>query len=524
MQVVLLESGAWKHDRKLDDLSRAEVLDPDRHVPLAMAVERRVGGTSGIWGGRCVPYDRIDFDRRPYAPHTEWPISYSDVSEYYERACRYLRCGKAVFDAMEMPALAGRLLAPGLTNGEVRASDLERWSLPTRFGREYRAAIRSHPRLTLLTNTTCVEVVSAPSGDAVAHLRCMTARGHEVRIRADRYVLAAGGLESTRILLNSDRLHSGGIGNHSGHLGRWYMAHVDGRIAKVCFAGRPDATIFAHEKDADGVYVRRRLSFSREALHEHELPNIVAWTVNPDLFNAVHGNGVLSFAYLALTSPVGHRFAPDAIRRAMLTGEASPRRSHVRNVLADPVATALFAITFGYQRFFARRKVPGFFVRTADNTYPLHYHGEHLPNPESRVRLSERRDRFGMRRLEIDILFSEEDARAVVRAHKLWDDYLRRSRAGNLIFDEGDLVQRVVEQTEGGFHQIGTTRMAANPADGVLTPDLTVHGIDNLSVVSSSAFCSSGQANSTFLVVALALRCVDRLHGELANHRASGSS
>ena len=72
-------------------------------------------------------------------------------------------------------------------------------------------------------------------------------------------------------------------------------------------------------------------------------------------------------------------------------------------------------------------------------------------------------------------------------------------------------------QFKGGRHQIGTTRMSRAPEDGVLAPDLTVHGVENLSVVSSSAFCSSSQANPTFLLVVLALRRADALRARLAH-------
>ncbi len=57
--------------------------------------------------------------------------------------------------------------------------------------------------------------------------------------------------------------------------------------------------------------------------------------------------------------------------------------------------------------------------------------------------------------------------------------------------------------------------MSRRSEDGVLNPDLAVHGFDDLSVVSSSAFPSSGQANSTFMIVVLALRLADRLRSEL---------
>jgi choline dehydrogenase-like flavoprotein len=67
----------------------------------------------------------------------------------------------------------------------------------------------------------------------------------------------------------------------------------------------------------------------------------------------------------------------------------------------------------------------------------------------------------------------------------------------------------------GRFHQAGTTRMSEDPEDGVLTRDLAVHGYDDLYVVSSSAFVTSGQANSTFNIVLFALRLAHHLAGEL---------
>lgn len=509
IEVLLIESGRWKPSPELEGILEPEFTTP-AHV-LSNGSRRQVGGTTVIWGGRCVPFDRVDFDRRPYVGHSQWPITYEEVSAFHERACDYLHCGAAVFDALELPELSKKLLAPDLVNGEVRASDLERWSLPTNFGKEYRARLKRHRRIRLVTGLTCVEVVSQPSGSAVAHLRCVGRSGQEITVRGEEYVLATGGLEATRLLLSSDRLHRGGMGNHSDHLGRWYMSHTDGSIAQIEFSGDPRQTIIAHERDADRVYVRRRLSISREAQHKHQLPNIVAWPVNPDLADAAHGNGALSSAYLTLTSRLGHRLAPDPFRRPLTHQDASPKSEHARNVMASPLATAGFILSLGYRRFVPWRRAPGFFVRTADNRYPLNYHGEQVPTRESRITLTSSRDGMGMRRPLVDLRFTDQDIDGVVRAHELWDSYLQRKGGGRLIFDEGGSEDSVNRQLKGGCHHIGTTRMSLDPRDGVLTPDLTVHGVDNLSVVSSSAFCSSSQANPTLLVVVLALRRADAL-------------
>ena len=79
-----------------------------------------------------------------------------------------------------------------------------------------------------------------------------------------------------------------------------------------------------------------------------------------------------------------------------------------------------------------------------------------------------------------------------------------------------DVAEAVYAHIGGGFHQTGTTRMSASPEDGVLTQGLAVHGFNDLHVVSSSAFPTSGQANSTFMIGVFAIRLADRLRTELA--------
>jgi choline dehydrogenase-like flavoprotein len=337
-----------------------------------------------------------------------------------------------------------------------------------------------------------------------------------VRVEARHYVIACGGLETTRLLLASRAVMPHGIGNHSDQLGRFYMGHISGKIADVVFDTPSGETAYAYERDADGVYVRHRLSFSREALLRERLPNIVGWLVNPEIAKPEHGSGVLSFAYLSLSSPFfGKWFIAEGIRQAAIGKGPRVVWPHVRNMLRDFPATAAFVPTFAYRRFLVRRKAPGFFVRSAANRYPLQYHGEQVPQPESRVTLGAERDELGMPRLVIDLRYSPQDADGVVRAHELWDAHLRRHGCGRIEYHDGDLRDSIEAQAADGYHQAGTTRMSHDPGDGVVDEHLRVHRIDNLHVASSSAFVTSGQANTTFMIVVFALRLVDRLHDTL---------
>jgi choline dehydrogenase-like flavoprotein len=157
-------------------------------------------------------------------------------------------------------------------------------------------------------------------------------------------------------------------------------------------------------------------------------------------------------------------------------------------------------------------------------------------NPESRVRLGRERDPLGMPRVELDWQFTARDRRSILEGMALIGDELARTGVGRLQVTPGSLV---IEETDGirpyvgglaidadaadpegfelglGFHHMCTTRMAADPAEGVVDADLRVHSVDNLYVAGSSSFGTAGASTPTYTLVALALRLADHLKREV---------
>ena len=67
-----------------------------------------------------------------------------------------------------------------------------------------------------------------------------------------------------------------------------------------------------------------------------------------------------------------------------------------------------------------------------------------------------------------------------------------------------------------GNHHLGTTRMSADPRQGVVDADSKVHGVANLYVAGSSVFPTYGSSNPTLNLVALTLRLADHLKKVMA--------
>lgn len=515
--MLLIESGS-EHTHAAQALGELAGVDPKRHAAMDVATRRGWGGTSALWGGRCVPLDPVDFEARPQRGNARWPFGYEQLAGFYERATDFSRCGKARFTVDEALGPNRPPIAEGFKDGEVLASTLERWSLPTRFGDEYRDEIAGSVHIRVVQGLTCVELDTDDGGQAVGAAVLKSLDGRIFRAQARQFVIAAGGLESTRLLFNSNRVHRAGLGNHADQLGRYYMGHASGKLAKIEFTGKASRTIFGFERDADGIYCRRRFTISAEQQRSAGLMNGSFWLDNPAIADARHRNGILSLAYLALTMPILSRYlAPEGVRAAAVAGLASSRFAHLWNVVTSLPATIAFAVPFVWQRYMAKRKVPGFFLSSKSNAYALHYHCEQAPNPDSRVTVSEQRDALGMRKIKVDLRFADADFRSIIGLHEILDAELRRQGVGRLHYLEGSLEAHADRQASDGFHQIGTTRMSERPEDGVVDGDCRVHFTDNLYVASSSVFPTSGQANPTLTIIALSLRLADHLSARLSD-------
>jgi choline dehydrogenase-like flavoprotein len=67
------------------------------------------------------------------------------------------------------------------------------------------------------------------------------------------------------------------------------------------------------------------------------------------------------------------------------------------------------------------------------------------------------------------------------------------------------------------YHHAGTTRMAESHTRGVVDANCQVFGVDGLYVAGSSVFPTSGIANPTFSIAALAIRLADHIKQDLSS-------
>jgi choline dehydrogenase-like flavoprotein len=507
LRVLLVDAGTASARENAKDLAArppSNILDSGTHAPMDQATRRGVGGSSWLWGGRCVQFEEIDFQVRDYVPDSGWPLSREDVSPWETTAAEYLDCGEPTFTSTSKDWA-------GL--GDVRLSQLERWARKPKLAPRLGARVTAHAGISVLCEATVTDIDFSSDGTAVTDLLVLH-RGRTVPVRARNYVLACGGLETTRLLLKVQRRLPEHFGGTDGPLGRYYTGHVTGTIANIQLADGADIDDLDFHLDADKTYVRRRFTFSDRSQREHRLLNTSFYADNPSFHEDGHHNPTLSLVFLALSlAPIGRRILAEGIRLKHIGPKPRRYLPHLRNVARRPFRAAVDVAVILRKRYLSPVRKPGFLLRNADGTYGLHFHAEQVPNPHSRVTLNSTTGADGLPGLDIDFRYLQQDIDSVLASHRLLDDRLQAAGRGRVVYLLADdrLEGSVLAQATDGFHHIGTTRMSAEPGDGVVDAECRVHGVDNLHIASSSVFRTAGEANPTFLAVCLAVRLARHL-------------
>ncbi|SHJ85043.1 Choline dehydrogenase [Bradyrhizobium lablabi] len=502
--VLLLESGGNAASEEAQSLSLATICDRNTHDDMAIAVARRFGGTSNLWGARCQRLDPIDFAQRPGVVEAKWPITRDDILPFYDIACEYASCGKPVFaSAIENLKLEDSVVDP---------CRLERFSNRPAFQTAHKESLSSSRALDVRLNATVVDFELDESG-RIEKLVVATPDRKRTIIPVKTAIIACGGLESTRLLLAIQRKHPDMFGGLDGPLGRYYMGHVIGEIADIVFSTEEIDRAYDFFIDGNGSYARRRMILSDKVILDDRLLNCAFWPVVPPVSDSRHGSSILSLVYLAFAvGPIGRALVAEAIRiRHVPPGVAT--LPHIRNILLDIPHALAYLPGFFNRRYFAEMRLPGFFIRNPGRRYGLSYHQEQFPDPASRVQLNGEADMFGLPRLTIDLKFNRTNADALVRSHERLEEWLVQSRLGALRyrFPKEELADAVLAQASHGTHQIGTARMGLDRRTAVVDGDLRTFDSSNLYVVSSAVMPTSGQANPTLSVVALAARLAQHL-------------
>jgi choline dehydrogenase-like flavoprotein len=499
LRVTVLESGDTQRKAAADALNEIDSVGWPRVADQWLVRNRLLGGSSNTWTGRCAPFDEIDLQCRDWVPYSGWPFEISDLIPYLDRSAKYLGLGfGSGFTDDRVWALSGHRQPKVRPDPDKLLPMFWQYSRdpinydPVRFASRLETELE--PNITIVTNATALRINAIQSGTALESVEFTTTDGYHWLLPTTTVVLCAGGIENARLLLCSDNVMMRGLGNNKGVVGRFLMDHPRGTVATIPRA-QAKAVIsqfrmFRSRTVGENVY-HYGMRLSPTIQHSEQLLNSAIWVREHRIWTHQRK---------------GPRDFWDGLTR-FLRGDDNNRRDP-RAIISDATLRAHDL----KENLISRRELVGKL-----HALTLDAMCEQRPNPDSRLTLLDRRDHFGMRIPRVDWRVSEEEARALRRTTELMVEYLSHVGIGSPSIEEWvhDGVM-FPETIRDAAHPTGTTRMADDPARGVVDAQCQVHGIDGLFIGGSSVFPTTGHANPTQMIVALALRLADTLKDRAA--------
>jgi len=491
VKVILLEGGGLDFDHRTQSLYQGEISGRD-FPSLEFTRRRQFGGSTATWFGRCRPLDESDFERHEWVPASGWPISYSDLKPYYERAKPLFELDDAGYESNSLDQLENYTDGNALEGIETR---IFQFSPPTRFGERYKGDLQSARNIQVFLHANATNIELGKDGNAVAGIRCSTLTGKNFLVHASLFVLTLGGLETTRLMLASRDVHADGIGNQHDLLGRFFMDHLSFFDAEVRdIPERFPASFFKLDYSVpdNNLGLVHALGLSPDYRRKHGLLNAGAFFVKRPAYKLHDLFFSKDMQHLVRISEMIRHARPPSLKIFETLGRLSSRPHMITRMLAERLPWRERSSRFGIQ-----------------------IQLECAPNPASRITLSEKRDALGMNRIDLDWRLTRLDLESYRHFRRvLFDDLARMGfqvrGINHDLDDEGWPVSAVPLK-----HHSGTTRMHVDPRHGVVDEACRVHNVNNLFVASSSVFPTIGMANPTLTIAALAIRVADTIKQRL---------
>ncbi|MFB6118958.1 GMC family oxidoreductase [Halosegnis sp.] len=452
--------------------------------PLNVARVKGVGGSTNHWQGMVYRLHEADFAGENNAP--AWPLEYTDLQPYYRRAEAVFGVAGAADNPFAPPRESPHPLpafppsysdslfaeackqvgvathsAPNARNSEPYDDRSACVGYGTckpvcpsgaKYSADHTVRQAEAKGLTVHTEAPVQRLETDANGGRVA--RAVYAHeGEERTLTADRFVLAAGGVETPRLLLlSTDDSHPDGLANSSGLVGRYFHEHL--------FAGMGGTLGEPTRQNHIGFITTESHQF-------YDDPG-----VGTDAIPSRNGEFApfkLEFLNYAGPSPVEMAMTGDAWGDDLLRQLQDAYGSHVAmgGLVGQPPL--------------ARNRISLDESRTDDHGNPV---------PDIIWEIDERTKRTLARANEVQ--------RAVLEAMGV------------------DIEWTVGPDNTGpAYHHMGTTRVSRDPAAGVVRPDCRTHDVENLWIASSSVFPNGGALNPTLTIGALALLCAESVAGSL---------
>ncbi len=446
---------------------------------------RALGGCSLTWGGQLLPLP----------DDAQWPVPLPEIRAFETNWRPPYRAGAFFAEQRaELPALLETM--PELTPRLSQFLPFRLRNLAGTLGQSLRASLKVQTVL----RATVSELLLGPERDRIVGVEVRTPTGKRLRVQADQFVVAAGTVETCRLLLASRSVAAEGVGNAFGQVGLNFHDHLTLSAAEFC--GEARARVLAELRP--WVFRPRQ---GRRAVYSLKLETSRALRERLGMHPAL--------AHLTIEEP--DEAGVGVLRRVLGAGQCGSLTVALREGAKWAPGVVGTGLHLGWEAWVNRRR----YVSPGARVYLRVNVAQDAPS-SSRIRLSEAKDAFGMPKAVVEWRVSAGE----LATFRRFAGYLRERLAAGGVGEGTRWVPALWEESaasddallaiiEDARHAMGGAVMGTDPRSSVVDTELSVHGVANLSLASAAVFPDGSPQLPTLTLSALCLRLAERLHRQL---------
>lgn len=477
---LVIESGGLALDSFAPD-SYASVGRTHEGIRLGRA--RNLGGTTNLWGGQLVEFQPADFEGRAWLRDSKWPVTYAEISAYYQRTYENLGIPRQLLEDSQVFNGAG---GEKPNFGEGLELFLTRWLKIPSFSLAFAQEIQSDSKFNVLLNHTVVGFES--SNGQITAIQIVSPDGARFLIKGDCFILAAGTIEICRLLLHAAATPGWDCPwRENRNVGAYFQDHLVGRVASLEILNRRRFfNVFSTIVWA-GHKFQPKIRLTDETLQSSQVLNI---------------HGMMTFESSISENLV---YLKQFLKAAIYSRKISGARDLARNLRA--CGKYLLPLMWKYvidNRVF----VP------STSRISLNIQTEQTPLYNSRIYIDTSvTDAAGLPKVILDWKVDGEELISAREFAVRCDQALRTAGLARLQIMDGlmKLDPGFLATLRDNYHHVGGARMAETENDGVVDRNLRVFGTTNLYVAGAASFRTASNANTTFTALAFVTRLVDHL-------------
>jgi len=486
-KIILVESGDIDYNKEIQELNSLDQTGLKFRKDHVNRI-RQLGGSANLWANQLMLFEQNEISKRDWLCNDlDWPLDYSELKLNYKEVINSVF--NNFFNKLNYFNLDDeKKFNFFLENEFLKESNfslknhfwppnVEKFNYKSNFTKK----LINKKNIDFLSNFTATEIKIDQNKQLINEVT-INSKNKKCKIKANYFVLSSGAIENARILLNNEHKYKILRNNNTG---RYFMDHLRVNLGTLKSNRKLPLSILFGIKNN---YFDLKKSIKISNYHQEEKKILSCHAYIDPLYDETD-NLLFEKLLMEIKKTIKLKGIPK-IKYKDINIKKIIEQVYIKippQLSSSKLNSLIHILLTKKDKYLSFDKMT------------INYQGEQMPNFNSKVYLSDKKDKYDQKTLVVDWKLSSVD-------HETQNEFIRvlkKILTNNSFISFTENKDKIITDAS---HHSGTTRMSAKRSDGVVDKNCKFHDIKNLYISGSSVFRTIASGNPALTNMALSNR------------------